>query len=794
MRFYRLTASAISFVAYASGVVGLLPQTALAGAASNTESSATALDEITVTAQKRTENLQDVPLAISAINAKQIEERFGREISDLAGMAPNVIIDPLYGASAATVSIRGLQLDDGEKSFDPAVAIYLDGMYLATTTGALLNIFDAKSVEVLRGPQGTLFGRNTIGGLIQIRRNEPTGEFGGKLIANYGSYDRADFNAMVNLPSFFDNKISTKFSITSYNGGGYFYNVTRNRREGNDDLLMYSTAVKFEPNSDAKIVVNYDHIEDNSPTRPVTSLTAPGELFCNGELTAGCGQPVTNSSYALHPTTAIKQPQFSRTDSIIANGSLTLAPGHELVTVLGYRDVHEDSLEKFDGNEANLFYTVRPQISNQTSAELRYQGDLGRAKLVAGSYFFRSFYHIQQQTFFFGNEVPGYETYQTDKNYAGFAQLDWEFVDSWTLTLGGRYSSEDKNMCAGSATGLPGDRVLQTAFGDCSPSVKASALYTPIAVNTVTGQTYDQTGKASFSSFTPKATITYKFDNDLTHGIAYLNFSKGDRSGGFNGRASSAFSMGPYQPEKVTNYEAGIRTEWMNRRIQANLTAFNLRYRNKQEAVVLPDPVEVTVTVVENAAAATIRGIEGEFKVLPIQGLTVGLNFGYLDAFYTGYTALGFNVDPATKTEQPYVTVNKNNFQVNRAPKFSFDLNGNYVQNLGPKAQLVYNIDYAWKDKYYIAENSVSFSSPNPGLVNSFGLLNASLSYQMPTWQVSLWGKNLTDARYFQHVLDVGTTYGATPTNSNPVPIAGLFNYGTIAPPLTFGIEAQYKF
>ena len=141
------------------------------------------LEEVIVTAEKREQNLQDVPLSVSAMDASMIGKTFARDIVDIAGMSPNLTIDPVLGNGTASISIRGMQLNDVEKSFDPAVAVYQDGIYLATITGALLNVWDAERIEVLRGPQGTMFGRNTIGGLVHVIRAKPTGELGGRMSA-----------------------------------------------------------------------------------------------------------------------------------------------------------------------------------------------------------------------------------------------------------------------------------------------------------------------------------------------------------------------------------------------------------------------------------------------------------------------------------------------------------------------------------------------------------------------------------------------------------------------------------
>jgi len=180
------------------------------------------LEEVIVTAEKREQNLQDVPISVSAMNASMIEKTFSRDIVDIAGMSPNLTIDPILGNGTASISIRGMQLNDVEKSFDPAVAVYQDGIYLATTTGALLNVWDAERIEVLRGPQGTLFGRNTIGGLVHVIRSKPTGELGGKIAVTIAEDGQQDVKATVNFPEVAG--ISTKNTVMDISGGEYFTN------------------------------------------------------------------------------------------------------------------------------------------------------------------------------------------------------------------------------------------------------------------------------------------------------------------------------------------------------------------------------------------------------------------------------------------------------------------------------------------------------------------------------------------------------------------------------------------
>ena len=460
-----------SFLALASAI---LPQAALAQETAaaqdpSTESMADGLVEgfsaIIVTANRRAENVQNVAIPVTALNAELIEQKYSRDIMDLGSIAPNLIIDPVLGNGTAAISIRGIQLNDVEKSFDPPVGVFLDGVYLASTTGALLTVYDAATIEVLRGPQGTLFGRNTIGGLLHIQRAKPTGELGGKVSFTYGRFEQFDIKGVLNLPKIGD-VLSAKVAVVNLNGGGYFYNVTRNKREGDNKLLMISPQFLFDFGGGSELNVSYDYIRDRSPTRPVTSLTEPNELF--GSLGPfGLGRPASDSNYHRRPTTSLDQKASLDTHSITANGTFVIADDHQLNAVLNYRDTNENAIQEFDGVAASLFNTERPQQISQFSAELRYQGEIGNAKIVSGLYYYSSDYNINQRTYFFGGEVGGTDYQQRAKSYAAFAQVDWEMFDRLTLTLGGRYLVDEKNACGGLGQGPVSARAYLVSYGDC---------------------------------------------------------------------------------------------------------------------------------------------------------------------------------------------------------------------------------------------------------------------------------------------------------------------------------------
>ncbi|MEL7028995.1 MAG: TonB-dependent receptor, partial [Pseudomonadota bacterium] len=301
------------------------------------------------------------------------------------------------------------------------------------------------------------------------------------------------------------------------------------------------------------------------------------------------------------------------------------------------------------------------------------------------------------------------------------------------------------------------------------------------SVNPLTGETFVQDGNDSWDAFTPRAGITYRFDQ----GIAYFTYSEGFRSGGFNGRSTDAFSLGPYEPEEVKSYEFGFKTQWADNRIQLNATGFITDYQDKQEDVVFSDPVAVTVTVVQNAASASINGAEFEFVAIPVDGLTLSGSVGYLDASYDDWTVPGLDNNP----------VDKSDFLLRRAPEWTFALNGLYEYQLANGDFLVFTANYSWRDDYSIVANSVNTQPGQPGFNPSYGLLDLSVNYETERWRVSAFGKNVTGADYFLHTLDVGANYNAvSATDPTPVYLPGLWTFGTINAPATWGLEFDVKF
>ena len=755
------------------------------------------IEEVLVTAQKREENVQTVPISVSVMDARMLDKRFARDILDVAGMSPNLIIDPTLGNGTASIAIRGMQLNDVEKSFDPAVAVYQDGIYLQTSTGALLNVWDAERVEVLRGPQGNLFGRNTIGGLVHIIRAKPTGELGGKVSLTMAEDNQRDIKAALNLPSILNDTLATKITAVKTDGGGYFDNETRGKREGDSDYGSVSLSGLWTPTEDISLHLIYDHIDDKTPVRPVTGLSEAGELLYDFGLFGDEHGPRSDADFHRKTHTATNQKASVEIDAVTANLGVDLAEGQRLVTIVGWRDMKETSLQEFDAASLDVFRVSRPQDEAQASIEMRLESDWSWGKSILGAFYWDSNYDAWQNTYFFGGFNDSPHSTQDTTSKAVFGQVDWDLMEGLTLSLGGRYTEEEKSYCQkftvpdanGFSTDFDGIRKRTAkSWGDCDGALgQYQATYT----DPVTGETnVPFTGKEDWSKFTPRVGLSY----DIENGMVYASYSEGFRSGGFNGRNTAPANSGPYDPEKVKSFEVGAKTTWMDSRLQLNVSAFFVDYTDKQEDVVLPGTDgAVTLTLVQNAGAATINGLEIEAQYLPVDGLTLGFNLGYMDASYDEWTV----ADPSG------LPLDKSDFELRRAPEWTANLSALYEYQLSNGAFLVASANYAWKDDYWVGANttyamangSTHYGNAPAGLNEAYGILDMSLSYETDLWTVSVFGKNLTDEDYFQHILDVGGAYNATSaSNATPQYVPGLWSFGTINRPRWFGAELTVKF
>jgi iron complex outermembrane receptor protein len=571
-----------------------------------TEASDTGLEEIIVTARQRSESLQTTPVSVTAINVANLEETHAITIQDISGAVPNVFIQKQpSGGEAAAISIRGIAFADIEKSFDPAVGVVIDGVYAGTNTGQLLDFFDVASIEVLRGPQGTLFGRNTTAGVINVRRTLPTGEFGGNAEVSYGNYGTTQEKGVLNMPLIKD-VLALKLFEDHTNTSGYLRNVTLDQDGPQSTTDNFGAALLYTPNSSFQGLLtleaqNFDGTTANASGSPSTYRV------CSGAPAVECNRNYTTDLYTIFGEFAT--PSSYTSPAATLELTQDLAGNFKLKSITGWRNSTELYLTDYDATSIPFYETIRSQYYRQFSQEFRVSGNItDNIDIVSGLYYFDSRYDIHQTTLLgplLGNRTTNEFAGQTSASYAGYADLDWQFIEHFRLSLGGRMTHDEKYF----NNGFPGS--------------------------------FAAVASDDWNKFTPKVSLDYRPNTEV---MIYASYAEGYRSGGFNGRAATLqTSLTPYQPETVDSYEVGIKTETADRRLAFDVAGFYSKYKNKQESIIQltppgsPTPNE---TVVANAASATIYGVETELTARPIQPLTINLTGGYLKSHYDSFETL----------------------------------------------------------------------------------------------------------------------------------------------------------
>ncbi|MFK8048416.1 MAG: TonB-dependent receptor [Halioglobus sp.] len=716
------------------------------------------LEEIVVTARKRKEDLQDVGLSVSAMSKTEISRTFARDIKDLAFISPNLIIDDTSqgpGGNAA-IYIRGIGVADVEKNFEPAVGVTIDGLFIGANSGAILRSIDLESLEILRGPQGTLFGRNTIGGTINVERTRPTGEFGGKVRAGYGDYDHYWLDAVVNFGITDD--LAVKLSAAKNDQrDGFFENVNTGNDDGAVDYQSYGINLLWNATDTLELEYTYQDEETEQDTPPLVNMAQPDTLFCGsfGFCAQSVNTPSSGDRYkvttlSFEPTTASLSPAPT---GIVTSPIADLIPNDDDATfdaethilearwditeslrmnyIYGSFETQETVVTNFASEPVMLFGTDRPAEYEQDSHELRFTYDDGGAlKVVAGAYFWESEYDIRLRSWITFSvpdtvvDIPQ-TTHQETESTALFFEADYALNDSWTLTLGGRYTEDEK---------------LSEQRGNLS--------------------TGPNDPSEEWDEFTPKVGVRYRINDDA---MVYATFAKGYRSGGFNGRVDSQESARvPYDPETVDNFEVGFKSEWADGRVRLNGAVFYMDYQDKQEEIGLASDGATGQRIsVFNAADATMQGLELEVQAIVSEGLTISANMGYLDTEYDEFT---FN--------DGFGIVDNSGLEFRRAPEFTGSVNATYEWDIG-EGQAWVRGSYRFLGEHFIEQtNRAELENDDQTLID------LSVNYAVNGLTFSLFGRNLTEEDGWAHGLNV----------------SGLWAYASARAPRTWGAEVSFEF
>ena len=764
------------------GAISLaLANPALAQDSTGTEAGDDGLGMIVVTAQKRSENIQDVPIAISAVGSEFLESRGIDSIDKLGTIAPNVKIERAPASkSISQIAIRGSVTINPAITWEPAVGLYLDGVYIAKAQGSIFDVADLERIEVLRGPQGTLYGRNALAGAVNLITKKPSGEAGGLAEVTYGSFDEMRLRGVIDLPQM--GAFSAKVSGQYRKRDGLIDLVPGNPsgRSSTDSIDSGSFMVQLRADIADNVTADYTYdYSKMSQTPPFSQLLRvnrngdPRDIFDPASPSypfVGAFFPLDTVADADRVTTAsIDAPAYERSRSYGHALTVTVGLGDaELKSITAYRDlVWADGLD-LDGSPFPVAFTQRISDYNAFSQELQLTGrafDEALSYVIGGFYFDEKAETLNPQTYFGGGVDLDSNYGSNTEAWALYAQLDYNLTEALKLTLGGRYTHERKDI----------SRFFRVNFDP------ANGILAPLVVADLP---YGSIPDATYNNFSPAVTLAYKASDNLN---LYARFARGFKSGGFNGETnvfaaptpscpSGALELcAPYRPEKVDSYELGLKSQLLDNRVILNIAAFRDERKDMQLSVFTA--TTGAASIIQNAAAARIQGLEIETVVRPVDALTINASLAFLDSEYKSFIDSGVDVS--------------NNRAFPHAPKTTAAIGADWRVAEGDWGRFNLYADLSYSSKYYTfpyaltaptASDQVAGSSQSQGrtIVNLRATV-AEVPLSGVEADLSLFVRNLTKEDNPSNFIDFGPGFGGI--------LLGYF-----PEPRTFGVTAGVKF
>ena len=675
---------------------------------------------VTVTAQRRQEKLQDVPMAASAITARELETRGIGNVADLSALAPNLQVSLTPGNStAAQISIRGSVTTNPALFWEPTVGMYVDGVYIGRMQGSVFDLVDLERVEVLRGPQGTLYGRNTLAGAVNMVTRKPSGEFGGSAQVELGSYSERLAKIALDLPAF--GLLKASVGVRSEKRDGWVTTTVGssvadlNDRDSRGGRIALNLAV----NPDLQFDYRYDntHTRQNSRYSQVIRSTVDQDFGFPSGIVVRQGRQTTAS---------VDGPSFERVDidGHALTGEWKLGAASTLKYIYAHRSmVWEDALD-LDGSPVAFAHTQRLSDYQQSSHELQWVGTAGPLSWVAGAFHFNDDgFTSNPQTFFYGASTFDSRYGFTTKSNSVFGQVDYQLSPTLKLTGGLRHNSETKTI----------SRLLATG-----PTVLIPAG---------TG------GSVGFSSTTPLLSLGWKLSKDIS---AYARYAEGFKGGGFNGEAQDVKeTLTPYKPEKQRSTEVGLKSTLAGGKAQINIALFDNRSRDLQQAVFTAKGS--AASNIRNVGQASTRGLEIETAFRPTSNLRLQANYGFLKASYSEYMELGANV--------------ADNRAVVHAPRHTLNLVADATLAKSPLGTWRALADYSYTSSYYLYPYQLTKVDAGSAVaantqVASVGLVNLRLALadialgSAATGELALSVRNATDRKHIGNLIDFGPGFG----------------------------------
>jgi iron complex outermembrane receptor protein len=751
---------------------------------------AAALEEVIVTAQKREQSLQEAPIAMSAFTEQTLDEMKVSSIEGIAGRAPNVIVVPTVGGSVnAGINIRGASSTVNNLSRDAAVGVYLDGVPIAKASGAIFDVADLERIEVLRGPQGTLYGKNTIGGAINLITAKPTGEFGGKATVTYGNENLRMLRTHIDTPALGESgegagKIAAKISYYRKLRDGFVENDDPSSKDF-DNQNQWSTrlALNWELNDRFTADYAYDRFElDQRPTAlQLVELGSYGSLPLFGPIARAAYSPDRQSSIAndasLQSDVAIEGHTVALNYEL---GALGWLGDVALKYIGGYRTLETDSQTDFDGTAADFSRFGLYNDFKQTTHELQWIGESDSISYVIGAFYYKDDWSTDNPRWngqILRNMDGVFETNQrdaVDDSTAAFGQLDWRANDWLELTFGLRWTRETKDVNRLRVTDGLKRGTLQATNPASGVFVRDALGNAALDAN---GNYQAVNAKKTFSEVTPLFVTTFHIAPDVN---VYAKYATGFKSGGYNDVASTnAEFLEGFDPEKMKTYEVGLKSLWFKNRIQLNAAIFYNDYEDYQADVYVPEALGIGV---ENAAQAKAKGAEIELSALLTDDLEFTLNYGYLDFKFDEYLTPD-NYDMNHNGNKTEIIDVKNDRVVPYNMRNNVSSSLRYSHDVGFGTFLA-RLDYMFRDKHYFSGDPNSSLKPEQyGLWDArIGLDDIALG-EKQALSIDLWCKNLFDKEYIVSGLVFQGTY--------PAKAMGV---GTFGDPRTFGVDVKLTF
>jgi len=731
----------------------VLATTSLLASATASAQTASTLNEgeILVTADRRSASVQDVPISITALSGDTLAAAGIRTTEQLSDLTPGLLVQR---SVVGKISIRGVGNENYTISGDPGVAVHSDGVYVARASAGLFDLYDVNRVEVLRGPQGTLYGRNATGGVINVIPNAPTEDLSARVAAEYGNYNQVRVEAMLNAP------LGEGWALRIAGLGNWRDGFTVNTnaaaaargfgRLDSKDVFSVRGQLAYDKGGPLKMRVSVEHMNDQSNLPAYKYLNRPGALP-----TADFGGFGPDDFRTVNQGFETEIPGTGRTVGTDENFFLTRQTSATLhldydfgsvglSSTTGWRKTNFNWFNDGDGSDVFFVNYIQQDQNEQISQELTLssQGDGALQWLVGGFYFKETGSSFIALPFPFGANLPFFisidGTARTEA-VAGFGEVRWQANDRLRLTFGARYNHETRNAAYEYIVDFGGANIANPNLSD------------------------------TFNAFTPRFVIDYAASDDVN---LYASVTRGFKSGGFN-----LLAVQPgFAPEDVWAYEAGIKTQTMDKKLTINANAFYYNYKNMQVGQIVN-----LQSVLTNAAKSRIYGAELEISARPVEGLELGATAAYLNARYQTFCT-GDPTQPAAAVSPGCTAANPIDLTGNtlpRSPEFTGTATISYTFDLAKSGSLNARADARY-------QSSMFFTQFNRPLISqdSFATVNAALTWTDASDRFSLgaYVQNLTNKTFFTEVLESGAF--------NPQ----LVGQAYVAPPRTYGVRASASF